>query len=206
MKNRVRRMVEDDESLKYAEYTDHSITKVGIPPPVLSQHQSKVADKTDQRKSLQNALKHFMSWEPVKFNFNYIIQKDEVYKSEELPPVVEAVSSAPIIFTTEEVIEETPEEIPAEIEMIEEDQSEELIEVLPSEEIHEDKIKEDIPEDIHTPEMVSETEDIEDESEESSEDEPEEPEETGPNAKEKTAMELSSFLSSLRSTYKTSSW
>ena len=36
--------------------------------------------------------------------------------------------------------------------------------------------------------MVSETEDIEDESEESSEDEPEEPEETGPNAKEKTAM------------------
>ena len=42
MKNRVRRMVEDDESLKYAEYTDHSITKVGIPPPVLSQHQSKL--------------------------------------------------------------------------------------------------------------------------------------------------------------------
>ena len=36
--------------------------------------------------------------------------------------------------------------------------------------------------------MVSETEDIEEESEESSEDEPEEPEETGPNAKEKTAM------------------
>ena len=50
MKNRVRRMVEDEDSLKYAEYTDHSITKVGIPPPVLSQHQSKVADKTDQRK------------------------------------------------------------------------------------------------------------------------------------------------------------
>jgi len=163
---------------------------------------------------LQNALKHFMSWEPVKFNFNYIIQKDEIYKSEELPLAVEAVSSAPIIFTTEDVIEETPEacpeEIPAteEIEMIEEDQSEELIEVLPSEEIHEDKIQEDIPEDLHnaTPEMVSETEDIEEESEESSEDEPEEPEETGPNAKEKTAMELSSFLSSLRSTYKTSSW
>ena len=36
--------------------------------------------------------------------------------------------------------------------------------------------------------MVSETEDIEEESEESSEDEAEEPEETGPNAKEKTAM------------------
>merc|ERR1711990_1318039 len=126
MKNRVRRMVEDDESLKYAEYTDHSITKVGIPPPVLSQHQSKVADKTDQRKSLQNALKHFMSWEPVKFNFNYIIQKDEVYKSEELPLAVEAVSSAPLIFTTEEVIEQIP--ATEEIEMIEEDQSEELIE------------------------------------------------------------------------------
>ena len=61
-----------------------------------------------------------MSWEPVKFNFNYIIQKDEVYKSEELPLVVEAVSSAPIIFITEEVIEETPEEIPAEIEMVSE--------------------------------------------------------------------------------------
>ena len=36
--------------------------------------------------------------------------------------------------------------------------------------------------------MVSETEDIEEESEESSEDEPEETEESGPNAKEKTAM------------------
>ena len=34
--------------------------------------------------------------------------------------MVEAVSSAPIIFTTEEVIEETPEEIPAEIEMVSE--------------------------------------------------------------------------------------
>ena len=52
-----------------------------------------------------------MSWEPVKFNFNYIIQKDEVYKSEELPLAIEAVSSAPIIFATEEVIEEAPEEI-----------------------------------------------------------------------------------------------
>ena len=61
-----------------------------------------------------------MSWEPVKFNFNYIIQKDEVYKSEELPLAVEAVSSAPIIFTTEEVIEEAPEEIPEEIEMVSE--------------------------------------------------------------------------------------
>ena len=61
-----------------------------------------------------------MSWEPVKFNFNYIIQKDEVYKSEELPLAIEAVSSAPIIFTTEEVIEEAPEEIPAEIEMVSE--------------------------------------------------------------------------------------
>ena len=61
-----------------------------------------------------------MSWEPVKFNFNYIIQKDEIYKSEELPLAVEAVSSAPIIFTTEDVIEQAPEACPEEIPATEE--------------------------------------------------------------------------------------
>merc|ERR1711970_1102304 len=62
MKNRVRRMVDEDEPFKYND--PDSIPKVGIPPPVLS----KVQDKPDSRKSLQNALKHFMSWEPIKFN------------------------------------------------------------------------------------------------------------------------------------------
>ena len=73
MKNRVRRMVEDDESLKYAEYKDHNITKVGIPPPVLSQHQSKVADKTEGRKRSRSStvflnffLENFLR--PVTFN------------------------------------------------------------------------------------------------------------------------------------------
>ena len=63
-----------------------------------------------------------MSWEPVKFNFNYIIQKDEIYNSEELPLAVEAVSSAPIIFTSEDVIEACPEKNSAteEIEMVSE--------------------------------------------------------------------------------------
>ena len=65
-----------------------------------------------------------MSWEPIKFNFNYIIQKDQIFTSEELPSAVEVVSSAPIIFTSEEVIEEknVPEEIhediPQEVEMV----------------------------------------------------------------------------------------
>ena len=65
-----------------------------------------------------------MSWEPIKFNFNYIIQKDQIFTSEELPSAVEVVSSAPIIFTSEEVIEEknVPEEIhedlPEEVEMV----------------------------------------------------------------------------------------
>lgn len=52
-----------------------------------------------------------MSWEPIKFNFNYIIQKDQIFTSEELPIAVETVSSAPIIFTSEEVIEDVPEAI-----------------------------------------------------------------------------------------------
>ena len=72
MKNRVRRMVEDDESLKYAEYKDHNITKVGIPPPVLSQHQSKVADKTEGRKrSRSSTVIVYFFWKTFLMPFTF---------------------------------------------------------------------------------------------------------------------------------------
>merc|ERR1719186_1747123 len=86
-------MVEDDEPFS-------NVPKVGIPPPVLT----KVSDKNDKRKGLQNALKHFMSWEPIKFNFNYIIQRDQTIISEELPVATEVTSSKPIVFSTEKLI------------------------------------------------------------------------------------------------------
>lgn len=99
----------------------HRIVPSGDRPSVVTVRSTLIKKLVDDLlKSLQNALKHFMSWEPVKFNFNYIIQKDEIYKSEELPLAVEAVSSAPIIFTSEDVIEEIPEACPEEIPATEE--------------------------------------------------------------------------------------
>ena len=67
----------------------------------------------DLLKSLQNALKHFMSWEPVKFNMNYILLKDQTINSEELPAAVDAISAPPIVFHTEvPVVSETRAEEP----------------------------------------------------------------------------------------------